>query len=209
MADNVAVTAGSGTTIATDEISGVQYQRVKVVVGADGTNSGDASPSVPLPVQSPGFSSSDSQTRPNNTDAYAAFDVVGESPADNLSFTGVGSVQGGCVFITGASLLMETTAVPSGMSSFRLHLYSSGPTGIADSAAYNLPSGDRGKYLGYIELPAPVDLGDTIFSRVDNLNFHVKLANASTTLYGILSTVGAFTPAASVVATVSIFGVQC
>ena len=36
MADNVAITAGSGTTIASDDIGGVQYQRVKLVVGADG-----------------------------------------------------------------------------------------------------------------------------------------------------------------------------
>jgi hypothetical protein len=37
MADNVAITAGSGTSIATDDIGGVQYQRVKLGLGADGT----------------------------------------------------------------------------------------------------------------------------------------------------------------------------
>lgn len=37
MADNVAITAGTGTSIATDDIGGVQYQRVKVALGADGT----------------------------------------------------------------------------------------------------------------------------------------------------------------------------
>lgn len=36
MADNIAITAGSGTTIATDDISGVQYQRVKLALGSDG-----------------------------------------------------------------------------------------------------------------------------------------------------------------------------
>jgi hypothetical protein len=36
MADNVAVTPGSGATIAADEIAGVLHQRVKVSVGADG-----------------------------------------------------------------------------------------------------------------------------------------------------------------------------
>ncbi len=36
MADGVAITAGSGTTIATDDISSVHYQRVKRSVGADG-----------------------------------------------------------------------------------------------------------------------------------------------------------------------------
>jgi len=33
MADNVAITAGSGTTIATDDVSGVQFQKVKLVDG--------------------------------------------------------------------------------------------------------------------------------------------------------------------------------
>ena len=33
MADNVAITAGSGTTIATDDVSGVHYQKVKLAVG--------------------------------------------------------------------------------------------------------------------------------------------------------------------------------
>jgi hypothetical protein len=37
MADNVAITAGSGTTIATDDIAGVQVQRVKATWGPDGT----------------------------------------------------------------------------------------------------------------------------------------------------------------------------
>lgn len=36
MADNVAITAGVGTNIASDDIGGVQYQRVKVSLGADG-----------------------------------------------------------------------------------------------------------------------------------------------------------------------------
>lgn len=37
MADNVTITQGSGTTIATDDIGGVHYQRVKPTLGADGT----------------------------------------------------------------------------------------------------------------------------------------------------------------------------
>lgn len=45
MADNVAITAGSGTTIATDDVSGTHYQYVKLVNGtADATDKigGDA-----------------------------------------------------------------------------------------------------------------------------------------------------------------------
>lgn len=35
MADNVAITAGSGTSIATDDVSGVHYQKIKLRGGAD------------------------------------------------------------------------------------------------------------------------------------------------------------------------------
>lgn len=41
MADNVPITAGSGTIIAADDVSGVEYQRVKVTLGADGVAAAD------------------------------------------------------------------------------------------------------------------------------------------------------------------------
>lgn len=50
MADNVTITQGSGTDIGADEISGVKYQRIKLIHGADGTNDGDVSSANPLPV---------------------------------------------------------------------------------------------------------------------------------------------------------------
>ena len=51
MADNIQVTQGTGTTMATDDISGVQYPRVKISWGVDGS-AVDASASNPLPVTS-------------------------------------------------------------------------------------------------------------------------------------------------------------
>ena len=81
MADNVAITAGSGTTIATDDVSGVQYQRGKVAVGADGSAT-DVSSAAPMPTSDGGpnwtqvfgvsgarFSSSDASTAAAVTDA--------------------------------------------------------------------------------------------------------------------------------------------
>lgn len=52
MADNTTLDAGAGgDTIASDDIGGVKYQRVKLIEGADGTNDGDISAANPLPVQ--------------------------------------------------------------------------------------------------------------------------------------------------------------
>lgn len=49
MADNVTITAGSGTTIAADDIAGVLHQRVKISQGADGAAT-DVSSASPLNV---------------------------------------------------------------------------------------------------------------------------------------------------------------
>lgn len=57
MADNIAVTAGSGTNVATDDIGGVHYQRTKLVWGADGT-ANDASAANPLPISDKALASS-------------------------------------------------------------------------------------------------------------------------------------------------------
>lgn len=50
MADNIAVTPGTGATIAADDISSVLYQRVKISQGADGT-AVDVSSAAPLSTQ--------------------------------------------------------------------------------------------------------------------------------------------------------------
>lgn len=49
MADNINVTQGTGTIIATDDVAGVQYQRVKLSQGADGSAT-DVSSASPLQV---------------------------------------------------------------------------------------------------------------------------------------------------------------
>jgi hypothetical protein len=52
MADNFVANAGSGgSTFASDDISSVQFPRVKLTLGADGTNDGDLSLTNPAPVR--------------------------------------------------------------------------------------------------------------------------------------------------------------
>lgn len=51
MADNTTLNVGSaGDVIGSDDISGVKYQRVKLIHGADGVNAGDVSSANGLPV---------------------------------------------------------------------------------------------------------------------------------------------------------------
>lgn len=143
-------------------------------------------------------------TRPNNTTAYSANQVVGTSPAANLSFSNVTAQQGRCLMVAGVRMRIDRADVPSGMTGFRLHLFSQAPTAIVDGAAFNLPAADRDKYLGFVLIPAPTDLGDTIWAQDDNLNVNFGLDAASTTIYGILETLGGFTPNAQTVITIKL-----
>ena len=49
MSSNVLL-PGTGSSVATDEIGGNQFQRMKLTLGADGVNDGDVSSTNPIPV---------------------------------------------------------------------------------------------------------------------------------------------------------------
>jgi hypothetical protein len=171
---------------------------------------GTSSSSV-VTTQGVGYSSSASKTRPNDTNAYAALDVIAEatSGATVWTFSNIGPSGGGQLIIDAIQLRIDVAAIPSGMGGFRLHLYSTSPTAIDDNAAYNLPSADRGKYLGFAELTTPLDLGDTLWSASEEQFYQIRkqVTAASGTLYGILQTINAYTPTASAVYTVSLHAV--
>jgi hypothetical protein len=134
-------------------------------------------------------------TRPSNTTAYTAGDVVGDTGGSAiLTLTNIGP-SGGMVLIQSAALIFSDSTVISGMGAFRIHLYSASPTSIADNAPFDLVSGERANYMGFIDLPAPLDLGSTLYTQADSVGRLVKLASASTTIFAEIETRGAYTPA--------------
>lgn len=140
------------------------------------------------------FRSTVTITRPSNTTAYTAGDVVGDTGGSAiLTLTNAGP-SGGFVIVQSASLVFSDSSVPSGMGAFRVHFYSASPTAIADNAAFDLASGERATYMGYIELPTPQDLGSTIYTQVDYPGRLIKLAAASTSIFAEIETRGAYTP---------------
>jgi hypothetical protein len=142
-------------------------------------------------------------TRPSNVTAYTALDVIGVADgavAANAGdaihvFPNIGPA-GGMVRIISVDLFILLAAVPAGMAALRLFLFNAPPTAILDNAAMDLKTADRAKFLGFVDLTVPVDYGSSIFTQnVNNtLLTSVKLADGSTTLYGLLQTVAGFTP---------------
>lgn len=157
-------------------------------------------------VQSLANDISVSKTRPNNTTAYGAGDVLGAAdtgtPANAgdaiWAFPGVPSRA----ILEGVSLRIDASAVPSGMTTFRLHLYKSAPTAILDAATWDLIAGDRSAYLGYVDLPAPTDMGATLWTQADSVNKRIE--STGDILYAMLVTTGGFTPTASIVKTLTL-----
>jgi len=122
MVDNVILPPGSGgDTIASDDIGGIKFQRVKLIYGDDGVNSGDVSVANPLPM-----------TIKSDTAAYTVFIPAGAVGANKVYFdlfnaTGSAKVvklksirviKDGSVAVTGVVavklFLTRTTAVGTG-----------------------------------------------------------------------------------------------
>lgn len=177
------------------------YEVIKVsTIDGDSLTVSDANGS--LTVDGKAYRTTATITRPSNTTAYTAGDVVGDTGGSAIiSLTAAGPTAG-FVLIQSISLVFSDSVVPSGMGAFRIHMYSASPTAIADNAAFDLVSGDRATYMGYIDLPAPQDLGSTIYTQIDYPGRLIKLAAASTTLFVEIETRGAYTPVSA--STVSI-----
>ena len=137
-------------------------------------------------------------TRPSNATPYTAGDVIGDTNGSAIfEFENMAKTGGGEVMITSIELEVDLSAVPSGMAGFNVRLYNASPTAIADNSAWDLPSGDRGKYLGKVLLGTPVDEGATLFIDNDGVNKQITLT--STSLFVELQTVAAFTPTSAAV----------
>lgn len=125
--------------------------------------------------------------------AYLANDIM----ATAKTFALIGPATGGEIVITTVELLVAHTAVISGETSYRLYLYSvTPPSAPADNDAWDLPSGDRTSFRGYVDLGTPIDLGSSLYVQTLQVNKQVTVG-ATGSLFGLLVTNGPFTATAA------------
>jgi len=192
-------------------VLGIRKDTPTALAGADGDYQGfifgsDGSLWVAGLVSTVPGDPSASVTRVNDTNAYLANDVIGAATGSTaaIEFTSIGP-SAGSIRIIGAELRIDATAAISGETSYRLHLYSVTPPGAyGDNTAWDLPSGDRASYLGYLDLGSPLDLGSTLYVQSEQAK-DIKLAGTS--VFAYLVTLGAYTPTASRVYTVKLHAV--
>jgi len=142
------------------------------------------------------YSSAVTLTRTADTNAYIANDVIGAATGSTaaLEFTNMGP-SGGRVIITSVSLEVRVATHP-GMTGMRLHMYNVTPPSVyGDNVPWDLLTGDRASYLGFIDLGTPADLGGTLYISTDGVNKQVKLAGTS--IFAYLATIGGYTPASA------------
>lgn len=190
MVDNIAITAGAGTTIATDDVSGVHYQRVKLVDGTlEGTAAipGDATDG--LRVNTRGGGIVIAQTPTITAGAYSAGDAVG----GKLTFANAARVSGGKGVINSITLVDDGNV----KAALELWLYNQDFTANNDNATFDPSDADNENLVGVIPI-----YGTDYFSANDNacaclrgLGLEFQLVS-TTSLYGQLKCVATPTYAA-------------
>ena len=136
-------------------------------------------------------------TRPANTDAYTAKDVVGPAVTANLTFTNVAREVGGSGKIVKACLFTDQSA---NVARYRLHLYHTAPVAIADNAPMAILWVKRASRVGYIDFAAAVTEGtgsDMAYSLNAAPGLPFVCVADSRNLLGVLEALDAFTPASS------------
>lgn len=124
--------------------------------------------------------------------AYSAGAVMGGAQ----QFANIGPVGGGEALLTSAEFEIDTSAFQSGEGGYTLHLYNvTPPSALANTAAWDLPAGDRASHLCTLAIPAPTDLGSTLKVDIDQINKQITIPSGGS-LYGYLVTPNAFTATA-------------
>jgi hypothetical protein len=151
------------------------------------------------------YKSKSTLTRPADTTAYTAGDVVAGGAFKLKGMPGNKSD----LMVTSVALAVHVASIPSGMTSFTLHLYDEDPpSAIADNAAWNLPAGDRANYLGSISMGSPAAVGGTpatLYVGQDQVNKQIRSGDNG--VWGYLVTAGGYTPTSAAVKTVEAYAI--
>ena len=199
MADNTTLNAGSGgDVIGSDDISSVKYQRIKLIFGPDGTNSGDVSRTNPLPAGQPLVSVTANFTRPADTTAYAVGDVVCNSTSSPavLTFSGMANYNGGSGTILQAILYLGTN--PTTKPVYDLFLFDTAPTIDNDNATFTPTDAEIKTCVGVVSFGVGIP-GDTTGTGTNTVYQAQPMlayvcAGGASSLSGVLVARNAITP---------------
>lgn len=159
MADNITIPAtGSGTAtpvVATDDVGGNHFQRVKLDGGGDGTSvpilAGAQASGAALAVVGPNdefVTVSVDVTRPADATAYAINDCISSSTSTPNTFTlaNAAKASGGSGFVTDVTMVSD--ADPATPLQCEIFIFDSSVTSPSDNAAFQVSDADAKKLVG-------------------------------------------------------------
>lgn len=185
MADTVAITAGTGTAIATDDISSVHYQRIKLVHGIDGVNDGDVALTNPLPVEAMRDLQRITVTSAGLTIATTAY-TSGDQLGTQLTFANAARSSGGSGMIVGC-IVISAADVTGAMD---LVVFDSSVTLAADNAAFAISDADALKVVGLLQLSGSYDIGNNRIAQVYNVAMPFVCSGGSSLYGGLITRLG-------------------
>lgn len=146
-------------------------------------------------------------TRPSDTTAYSAKDVISNSTSAPtvLAFANFARSNQGTGLITRARLMTDKKDVTASM---RLHLFHTAPAAIADNSPYLMLYANAANRIGMIDFPALATEDATNSTAAAAMrpssdgiwtmpNLWFQTASGSRAIYGVLETLSAFTPASA------------
>lgn len=201
MTDNFDVTPGTGATMAADLVGGIYIPRAKLVHGADGVNDGDVSRANPLPiiVGPPTSFATDSFSRPADTTAYAANDLVannataGSVVARTISVAPGANIGG---YLERCLFKSNRITTPTNLI-FRIHLFNTLPAFAGGDNAVFTSSVTGDGYLGSFTTQYPQLFSNCAIGAgapTEGYRIHYTPVSGQDYLYWVPEALGTFTP---------------
>lgn len=133
-------------------------------------------------------------TRPAGTTPYAVNDVVNAAVATIGEFANVTDINGGSGWVASLKLQKSTATVTN--ASFRVHIFHTAPTAIADADPYTLLYANKDKKVGSVDVTLETQGtgSDSAMKEVMQVNMPYVCAAGSKKLYWVLEAKAAYTP---------------
>lgn len=146
--------------------------------------------------------------RPSDTNAYAVNDVVSDNTTTTtmVVLANAARVSGGSGYIVGLRIATNKKSITPRL---RIHFFgNNGATIAGDNVNYKEVYADASKRIGYWDLPALTTAADTTnsdMSRSLDMTVRIPFTCTATSLYYVIETLDAFTPASGDSWTVTVY----
>lgn len=160
---------------------------------------------VDVEIQVASVSSSAGFTRSTDTTPYSAKDVMTDSAHQAMEFANISPIAGAAIDILNTILISSNPTTSPG--AFALLLFDASQDLANDNAPYAPPDTDILNIVGVIYFDGVrYTANNTVYYPTSFGHLYVKLSSASTSLYGVLISTSAYTPASGEKFDIKLFG---